>query len=641
MAINIPYVMLQTASQTQALSLLAGAGISLAQDLTAKTLTIVAAAGGGSPLTETDDVNVTCVLGGTPATALLQPVSLTFGWAGKLGLARGGTNADLSATGGASQVVRQSSAGAAFTVSQLAAADLSNGTTGTGAVALASNPAFLGSPTAPTQSVTDNSTKIASTAYVTTAVANAIAAVNPAAAVQAATAAILPNTPTYLNGVAGIGATITAGVTNVALVVDGYTALLGDRLLVKNESGGGGLGASRNGVYTVTTVAALAVAWVLTRALDFDQPSNINNTGAIPVVNGTANTQTQWVVTSAVATIGTDAITFTQFSLNPTTIVVTSGSYADPAWITSLAATKLTGTIADARLSANVALLNAANTFTARQTLGAGADLLFTGNIVPTTAGQVGYSGAYGMYTYGKTGSTDDWAVFAASGSYVMHVPTGTANLSVAGVLTVSGFGTHTVSTGAAGSNSLMVANTTSGTANYAYLGATAGTTNIYIEAFSQAWTTAGLNVQAGATIETGGVGGLSLVTTNASGALRLGTNSLLRWGINAAGDWTQGASSNIADSAGVPTILSGFGTGPTIAGNDYAFVITEGTGDNTGGSVTFGHTWTNPPICVASQSNTSIPVAMGVRTTTTTAIFENASSPGTGLLILVLCRSY
>jgi len=44
---------------------------------------------------------------------------------GQLALARGGTNADLSATGGASQVVRQSSAGAAFTVGQLAFTDLS------------------------------------------------------------------------------------------------------------------------------------------------------------------------------------------------------------------------------------------------------------------------------------------------------------------------------------------------------------------------------------------------------------------------------------------------------------------------------------------------------------------------------------
>lgn len=44
---------------------------------------------------------------------------------GQLALARGGTNADLSATGGASQVLKQASAGAAITVGQLAPLDLS------------------------------------------------------------------------------------------------------------------------------------------------------------------------------------------------------------------------------------------------------------------------------------------------------------------------------------------------------------------------------------------------------------------------------------------------------------------------------------------------------------------------------------
>jgi hypothetical protein len=48
-------------------------------------------------LTKTDDTNVTLTLGGTPATALLQAVSLTLGWSGQLSIARGGTS--LSAAG--------------------------------------------------------------------------------------------------------------------------------------------------------------------------------------------------------------------------------------------------------------------------------------------------------------------------------------------------------------------------------------------------------------------------------------------------------------------------------------------------------------------------------------------------------------
>src|SRR6266481_4105598 len=51
----------------------------------------------GSALTEFNDTNVTLTLGGTPATALLQPVSLTLGWTGTLAVARGGTGAATSA----------------------------------------------------------------------------------------------------------------------------------------------------------------------------------------------------------------------------------------------------------------------------------------------------------------------------------------------------------------------------------------------------------------------------------------------------------------------------------------------------------------------------------------------------------------
>jgi hypothetical protein len=44
-----------------------------------------------SALTEVNDTNITLTLGGTPATALLQAVSITAGWTGTLSPARGGT----------------------------------------------------------------------------------------------------------------------------------------------------------------------------------------------------------------------------------------------------------------------------------------------------------------------------------------------------------------------------------------------------------------------------------------------------------------------------------------------------------------------------------------------------------------------
>ena len=49
-----------------------------------------------SALTKTDDTNVTISLGGTPATSLLQGVSLTMGWTGEGILAIGMTGPSLS-----------------------------------------------------------------------------------------------------------------------------------------------------------------------------------------------------------------------------------------------------------------------------------------------------------------------------------------------------------------------------------------------------------------------------------------------------------------------------------------------------------------------------------------------------------------
>jgi hypothetical protein len=79
-------------------------------------------------LTRTNDTNVTLTLGGTPTTALLQATSMTLGWSGLLGLARGGTAADLSLTGGAGQYLRQITAGAAVTVGTIPASDIGSGT---------------------------------------------------------------------------------------------------------------------------------------------------------------------------------------------------------------------------------------------------------------------------------------------------------------------------------------------------------------------------------------------------------------------------------------------------------------------------------------------------------------------------------
>lgn len=75
-------------------------------------------------------------------------------WNGtKIGLAYGGTNADLSATGGTSRVLMQTSTGANISVAQLAASDLSNGVTGSGLVVLGTSPTLTTSGTVSSTSI--------------------------------------------------------------------------------------------------------------------------------------------------------------------------------------------------------------------------------------------------------------------------------------------------------------------------------------------------------------------------------------------------------------------------------------------------------------------------------------------------------
>lgn len=179
------------------------------------------------------------------------------------------------------------------------ASGLSNGVTGSGAIVLATSPtlttAILGSSTATTQSPNDNSTKLATTAYVDTAVLGQ----NFKEAARVATTANLVGV--YVSGVF----TYTATGTDT---IDGTTLVLGDRVLVKNQTT-----TFQNGIYTVTTAGAIGVAGILTRSTDANTSAEFKTGDSIFITSGTALSSTSWAYTGVDSpTLGTDAITYAQ-----------------------------------------------------------------------------------------------------------------------------------------------------------------------------------------------------------------------------------------------------------------------------------------------------------------------------------------
>ncbi len=144
---------------------------------------------------------------------------------------------------------------------------------------------------------------------------------------QTATVTALPAN-TYANGSAGIGATITLTVAAV-LVLDGYTPVLNDRILVKNEGT-----PSHNGIYVLSTIGTVLVNAILTRSTDFDQPTDGINGAMVYVLNGATNGNTLWnCTTSGTITFGTTAINWSKFlgstySADGTTLTLTGTTFS-------------------------------------------------------------------------------------------------------------------------------------------------------------------------------------------------------------------------------------------------------------------------------------------------------------------------
>jgi len=203
-------------------------------------------------------------------------------------------------------------------------------------------------------------------------------------------------TVTYDNGTAGVGATLTiSGATLTA--IDGVTLSTDDRILIKDETT-----SAHNGIYVYTS------STVLTRASDFDTPTEMAGGDFTFVQQGTEYNDTGWVMTDPVTTVGTSDVNFVQFS--------GAGSFTAGAGLT------LTGTEFSVNVDnlttdisgGNVVVKTSAQLTTPNIGEATGTSLTATGNVAGgnlTTAGVVSATGNItGGNVAGTTGTFTDVA---------------------------------------------------------------------------------------------------------------------------------------------------------------------------------------------------------------------------------------
>ena len=120
-----------------------------------------------------------------------------------------------------------------------------------------------------------------------------------------------------------------------------------DRILVKNETD-----LAYNGIYVYTS------STVLTRSTDFDTPAQMKGGDYVFVQNGYLYINTGWVMTTPVTTVGTDPVTWTEFSA-PLQYTGSNGIY-----ITGTQISANVDNVTTAIIGGNIAVANSAQLVT-------------------------------------------------------------------------------------------------------------------------------------------------------------------------------------------------------------------------------------------------------------------------------------
>lgn len=443
---------------------------------------------------------VPVALGASGTITAASPFNLTIG-TGLSGTSYNGSvavtiaiDSTVATLTGAQTLTNKTISGATNTLTNIANASLTNSsiTVGTTAIALGASSLTLGGLTSvavtqdPTQAL-----QLATKQYVDAVAEGLHVHASCAAATTGTLASITGGTVTYNNGTAGVGATLTLSVA--LTVLDGYTLLNGDRVLVKNEAA-----QANNGIYTWATGGT-----VLTRATDFDTAAEMASGDFTFVINGTLYANTGWVQIDPVTVVGTSPVVWVQFSgagaytagtgltlagtqFSITNTAVTAGAYGSATQVgtfTVNAQGQLTlagNTTVTPAVGSITGLGTGVATALAVNVGSAGAFVVNGGALGTPSSGTVtNLTGTASININGTVGATTAttgaFTTISATGVITSTVATGTAPFTVASTTQVANLNAATAGTATNATNTGITA-VTSGATNYlTFVTATSG----------------------------------------------------------------------------------------------------------------------------------------------------------------------